>query len=125
MAMCDPHNPAITPVQRAFVKHQSRAVVGRLALRNASWSHFGGNPYGWCGLTDLVDYDTGETCRMMHVGDRTFTEGERRESQASLPQGTRDIMAVARGGLWEIGRASCRERGEISGVGGALKKKKK
>jgi hypothetical protein len=106
MAMCDPKRADVTPVQRAWVKHQSRALIGRLALRNKSWEQWGANPYGWCGLTDLVDGETGEVQRMMHVGDRTFVESERSESQSSLPQITGYIMSVARVRLWDAATAA-------------------
>jgi hypothetical protein len=106
MAMCAADDSRITPVQRTWVKHQSRALIGRLALRNASWSEWGANPYGWCGLTDLVDGDTGEHHRMMHVGGRTFVEGERKEASSSLPQITGYIMAVSRVRLWDAAAAA-------------------
>jgi hypothetical protein len=101
----DKHAPT-TEVQRTFVKHQARAVIGRLGLRNSSWDVWGGNPYGWCGLTDLVDADEGVTRRMLHVGERTFVEGSKRESGSSLPQITGYIMAVARVRLWEAAVAA-------------------
>lgn len=86
----------VTPVQRAWVKHQSRALIGRLGLRNATWTEWGGNPFGWLGITGLVDGETGEQQRMMHVGGKTFVETGRREGRNSLPQITGYIMAVAR-----------------------------
>lgn len=110
MDMCAAPDSEITPVQRAWVKHQSRAVIGRLALRTATWEQWGGNPYGWCGMSTLVDGETGESQRMMHVGDRTFTESAARESQNSLPQITGYIMAVARVRLWD----ACMAAGEAT-----------
>lgn len=106
MAMCAADDATITPVQRCWVKHQSRALIGRLALRNASWQEWGGNPFGWTGLTELVDGDTGEAQRMMHVGGKTFIEGERREASSSLPQITGYIMAVSRVRLWDAAAAA-------------------
>jgi hypothetical protein len=106
MGMCAADETRCTPVQKTFTKHQSRALIGRLALRNASWLEWGANPYGWCGLTDYVDGETGETSRMMHVGDKTFMEGAAVESQNSLPQITGYIMAVARVRLWEACQAA-------------------
>lgn len=100
MGICASDDARTTPAQRCYVKHQSRALIGRLALRNPTWSEWGGNPYGWCGLTDYVDGDTGETSRMMHVGNKTFLEGAPAESQSSLPQITGYIMAIARVRLW-------------------------
>lgn len=101
MALCGPQTAGITPVQRTWVKHQSRALIGRLALRNACWTEWGANPFGWCGLTDLVDGETGQTARMMHVGSKTFVETERREADSSLPQITGYVMSVSRVRLWD------------------------
>jgi hypothetical protein len=106
MDLCAAPDWRITPVQRTWVKHQSRAVIGRLGLQNRAWEHWGANPYAWCGLSDLLDVDTGETSRMMHVGRRTFVEGERRESSSSLPQITGYIMAEARARLWRAAEAA-------------------
>jgi hypothetical protein len=100
MFMCAQPDDVITPLQRAFVKHQSRALIGRLGLKHSTWEDWGANPFGWLGLTDLVDGDTGETSRMLHVGDNTFVETERREADSSLPQITGYIMSESRVRLW-------------------------
>jgi len=96
MFMVNQPDSAITPVQRVFVKHQSRAVIGRLGLKHSVWQEWGTNPFGWCGVTDYVDGDTGDTARMLHVGDKTMLETERREADSSLPQITGYIMSEAR-----------------------------
>lgn len=100
MFMCAQPDDIITPAQRAFVKHQSRALIGRLGLKHSTWEDWGANPFGWLGLTDLVDGETGETSRMLHVGDNTFVESERKEADSSLPQITGYIMSEARVRLW-------------------------
>src|SRR5215472_3878295 len=93
MFMCAQPDSVITPVQRTFVKHQSRAVIGRLGLKHSTWEHWGANPYQWCGVTDYLDGDTGETARMLHVGDKTLIETDVREADSSLPQITGYIMS--------------------------------
>ena len=100
MFMCGQPDDVVSPVQKAYVKHQSRAVIGRLGLRHSTWEEWGSNPFEWLGLTDMVDGDTGETARMLHVGERTFIETERREADSSLPQITGYIMSEARVRLW-------------------------
>jgi hypothetical protein len=90
----------ITPVQRIYVKHQSRATIGRFALRHANWEHWAENPGGWCGISNLVDVSTGECSRLMHVGSRTFRETAKREGDSSTPQIPSWIMAQARVRLW-------------------------
>ncbi len=106
MQRCAAPDSQITPVQRTWVKHQSRALIGRLALRTASWEHFGANPYGWLGLTGYTDAETGETARMLHIGDRTFVERDTRESDSSLPQITGYIQSVCRVRLWDAALAA-------------------
>ena len=106
MDLCASPDSRITPVQRTWVKHQSRALIGRLGMRNKVWEWWGGNPYEWCGLSDFLDNDTGERLRMMHVGRRTFAEGERREASSSLPQITGYIMAECRARLWRAAAAA-------------------
>jgi len=103
---CGQPDTVITPVQKTYVKHQSRALIGRLGLRNSTWEQWGANPFGWLGLTDYVDGDTGETARMLHVGDQTFMEGERTESDSSLPQITGWIMSECRVRLWDAAAAA-------------------
>lgn len=100
MFMCAQPDSVITPAQRSFVKHQSRAVIGRFGLQHSTWDEWGSNPYGWLGLTDIVDADSGDTSRMLHVGDRSFIETDRHEADSSLPQITGYIMAEARVRLW-------------------------
>jgi hypothetical protein len=100
MFMCAQPDDIITPVQRAFVKHQSRAVIGRFGLSHSTGENWGANPYQWLGLTDLVDGETGETSRMLHVGEDTFVETARKEADSSLPQITGWIMSEARVRLW-------------------------
>lgn len=106
MDLCASPDSRLTPVQRTWVKHQSRALIGRLGMRNKVWEHWGGNPYEWCGLSDYLDAETGDQLRMMHVGRKTFTEGERREASSSLPQITGYIMAECRARLWRAAAAA-------------------
>ena len=97
---CGQPDNVVSPLQKAFVKHQARAVIGRLGLRHSTWEEWGSNPFNWCGLSDYVDADSGDTARLLHVGDKTFMEGERREADSSLPQITGYIMSEARVRLW-------------------------
>lgn len=100
MFMVNQPDSVITPVQRVFVKHQARAVIGRLGLKHSTWEEWGANPFGWCGVTDYVDGDSGQTARMLHVGDKTMIETAVREADSSLPQITGYIMSEARVRLW-------------------------
>lgn len=95
---------SISPVVRTWAKHCSRALIGRIALRTPSWEKFGANPSGETGISYMQDVDTGITHRLMHVGDRTLIETERREGRDSLPAVTGWIMAECRARLWRAMR---------------------
>ena len=90
----------VPPVVRRWLKHQSRALIGRLAVRYPSWEPFGANPEKWCGLSRFVDLEGASTTRMLALGDRTWLESEPEEGECSLPQATGWIMAECRVRLW-------------------------
>lgn len=83
-------------VVRAWAKHAGRALIGRLSLRVPSWELFGANPDGLPGLSYTTDYGSTDVQRFMHIGDKTFVETARRESDDSVPQITGWIMAECR-----------------------------
>jgi hypothetical protein len=89
------------PTARLWLKHQSRALIGRLAVRYPTWEDFGANPEKWCGLSRFVDLGAGTTARMLALGDRTWLESEPAEGECSLPQATGWIMAACRVRLWQ------------------------
>lgn len=100
LATIAPSNEVESPVIRTWLKHCSRALIGRIALRTPSWEQFGDNPTGNTGITYMHDADTGKQHRLMHVGDRTLIETERREGRDSLPAVTGYIMSACRALLW-------------------------
>ncbi len=97
---------AIDPVARTWVKHQARAVIGRLGLMTPTWREWADNWTGEAGLSYLVDADSGQESRLMHVGSKTFMETGRTESDSSLPQITSYVMAMARVRLWRACQAA-------------------
>lgn len=92
----------IDPVVKTHVKHCSRALIGRIALRTPSWEVFGANPEGITGITHVTMPGESRTTRLLHVGDTTLIETERNESENSLPQITGKIMAECRSRLWDM-----------------------
>lgn len=88
-------------IAATWLKHCSRALIGRIAMRRMGWEVFGTNPEGITGITYMTNPDTGRTQRMMHVGDQTLIETERIEGRHSLPQVTGWIMAECRVRLWD------------------------
>lgn len=91
----------VSPVVRTHVKHCSRALIGRLALRTPSWEEWGDNPEGITGITHVTFPEEGRTTRLLHVGDVTLIETARTESKDSMPMITGYIMAKCRAMLWE------------------------
>lgn len=88
-------------IARTYIKHCSRALIGRLSLRVPSWEYFGANPEGITGITHVRLVDEKRNTRMLHVGDDTLIETAREEGKDSLPMVTGYIMSTCRTMLWE------------------------
>lgn len=99
-------NDATDPVVRTWIKHCSRALIGRLALRTPCWEQWGSNPEGITGITHVTFPEDGITTRLLHVGEDTLIETHRTEGKDSLPQVTGYIMSVCRVILWEAMNAA-------------------
>lgn len=97
---------SVSPVVRTWLKHCSRALIGRIAMRSTRWELFGSNPFGHACVTRMVDGETGVSKRLMHVGQETFIESGLVEGRDSLPQVTGWIMAECRSRLWLAMRAA-------------------
>lgn len=95
----DPNETA-SPIVRTWLKHCSRALIGRISLRYPSWEYFGGNPQATVGITHEIDTRDGKVRRMLHIGEDTFIETDRCEGRDSLPQVTGWVMAECRARLW-------------------------
>ena len=109
LACCGLPGDRLDPVARLWVKHQSRAVIGRLALRTPSWEEWGENYLpGHAGIS-LVTDSSGVTRRQMHVGSKVLEETDRAEASNSVPQVTSWIMAEARARLWRATLAAGQE----------------
>jgi hypothetical protein len=89
-----------SPVIKRWIKHSGRTLIGRIALRTASWAVWGSNPEQEAGISYIVDAETGTINRLMHVGEQTMVEEARVEGQDSLPQITGYIMSESRRVLW-------------------------
>jgi hypothetical protein len=89
-------------VQRRALKHMSRTLVGRCALRYRSWEPYARLPEFGLRLGELHDLDTGESIETLHVGHGMLTLGEQAEAEDSLPQITGWVMAEARARLWRL-----------------------
>jgi len=96
----------VSPIVRTWLKHCSRALIGRLALRTKSWELWATNPEQITGITHLTEPATGITRRLMHVGDQTLIETDADESENSVPMITGAITAECRVRLWEAMNAA-------------------
>jgi hypothetical protein len=99
-------NSDVPPIVRTWLKHCSRALIGRLALRTKSWEYWAENPEGITGITHITDLATNTTRRLMHVGDQTLIETDVGESENSVPMITGWIMSECRVRLWEAMNAA-------------------
>lgn len=91
-----------TALQRRALKHMSRTLIGRFALRYRGWQSF-------CELPDFglrlgLDHDlrTGVTTETLHVGHELLHLGAMTESDESLPQITGYVASEARARLWQL-----------------------
>lgn len=106
LATIDSANEDESAVVRTWIKHCGRALIGRISLRAPKWQLYGDNPDGFTGMSRMVDSESGETHRMMHVGNRTLIETERTEGRDSLPAVTGWVMAECRRRLWTAMRVA-------------------
>jgi DNA polymerase type B, organellar and viral len=106
LSVIDKDNDDVPPVVKTWAKHCGRALIGRIALRCPTWEVYGANPELQTGISHLTDADTGKTHRMMHVGNQTLIETDRREGKDSIPQVTGWIMAECRVRLWRAMQAA-------------------
>ena len=97
---------SVPPIVKTWLKHSSRALIGRLSLRTRSWELYGANPAGETRITKITDAETGQTRRLMHVGDQTWIETDPEESHDSVPMITGWIMAECRVRLWRAMNAA-------------------
>ena len=94
------------PMVAMWIKHGSRALIGRIALRSRTWELWGDNVTGETGTELVTDTGTGDTFRVMHAGDVTLRESEIREGDSSCPQITSWIMSECRARLWRAMRSA-------------------
>lgn len=88
-------------VVKTHIKHCSRALIGRIALRTPSWELWGDNLTGQTGIGHMTFPATGKTVRLLHVGKDVLIERSREEGKDSLPMITGYIMAECRCIMWE------------------------
>lgn len=84
------------------LKHWSRALIGRFAMRYQSWDFFGQAPDERVQIGTLVDRETGVVTDTMQIGRDFYTLGPFEEANNSCPQITGYIMSESRAKLWRV-----------------------
>src|SRR5262249_41362195 len=84
------------------LKHWSRSLIGRFAMRYQTWERFGTMPSSEIRIGTMVDRDAGTSVDTMQLGHEFYTLGEPREAANACPQITGYIMSEARAKLWRV-----------------------
>lgn len=84
------------------LKHWSRSLIGRFAMRYQSWERFGTLPVSGIRIGTMVDRDTGTSADTMQLGHEFYVLSDYQEAPNSCPQITGYIMSEARAKLWRV-----------------------
>jgi len=90
------------PVTRRMLKHWSRAIVGRMALRYRSWEWAGRTAEPDLGLMALLELPSGQVTEQLQVGRDIFELAALTEAQSSVPMVTGWVMSACRAELWRL-----------------------
>lgn len=89
-----------------MVKHWTRALVGRFAMRFKRWEPAGTNDHADLLLLPGVDIDNGEPYRWLFLGHDVFKESQLTEFGDGSPAVLSYVMGLARVQLWRAMRAA-------------------
>lgn len=97
-------NPAgdYTEVQRAMLKHWSRALIGKFASRYDNWRPLGTNPSGDVCLMPTIDSEGGELSNILLLGDQALISTIEELGQDACPSIQGAVMAACRVKLWQV-----------------------
>lgn len=93
---CDDERSPWAPLQQALLKHWSRALIGRFALRYREWSPMGTSDTPDLYLSELAGRGEGAEARMLQVGYELLELGELSESENSMPSVTGYVTSLCR-----------------------------
>jgi hypothetical protein len=91
----------VPPIARLVLKHWSRSLVGRLALRYRSWIPFSDDNDPDLSMVTFIDVDEHSMTDMLCVGTDMLLLGDLTESVESVPQVPAWVMSECRRRLWE------------------------
>lgn len=86
--------------QKLVLKHWSRTLIGRFAMRYRSWEQIALSDQMRLYVSDYKDMDTGQTSKLMQLGQQILLQGQESEGPDYCPQVTGYIMSAARARLW-------------------------
>lgn len=88
--------------KKLILKHQSRALIGYMAMTHNTWEEFATVEESRVQRSTFIDLDKGTACDMMQVGRDVWIDNGRVESPNSMPMITGYVQAIARVDLWNI-----------------------
>lgn len=89
-----------TPLQRAIVKHWTRALIGRFAMQSSSWEQVGECPWSDVALTRFRDSASDVRSEYMHLGTQMLMRTDTQLGPQAIPSIMSWIMAECRLRLW-------------------------
>lgn len=95
-----------SPLAQRLVKHWSRTLVGRFALRYRRWELDGAHPRYDLGSSFELDAGSDDVRELLHVGHQVFELAELTEAAVSAPQVTGWVVSECRRRLWELMRGA-------------------
>lgn len=94
------------PLARRLLKHWSRTLVGRFALRYRRWELDGDHPRYDVASSFEFDRCSDEVRELLHVGHQVFELAELTEAAVSAPMVTGWVVSECRRRLWSLLRAA-------------------
>lgn len=91
-----------SPVQRAVLKHWSRALIGKFASRYDNWTPLGANPSGDVCLMPTIDSEGGELSNILLLGDQALISTVETLGDDACPSIQGTVMAACRAKLWQV-----------------------
>lgn len=88
--------------QKVVLKHQSRALIGYMAMTHNTWEEFATREESCVQHSKLIDLDKGTEHDMIQVGYDVWVDSGRIEAPNSMPMITGYVQAIARVDLWNI-----------------------
>jgi len=90
------------PYLRLVIKHWSRALIGRFAMRYTQWEPYARSPIEDVSVTDGWDRELDRAFRLLQVGHQVYEATEEVDSDNAAPMVTGYVASEARAKLWRV-----------------------